>query len=236
MGFEDWPEKIGLGLLSLGLGLVPPCSMLLGQFNPSPPAADPTSSITIYVYGDYVHTNILVPVTTPTNNWRNYLELGQLGENPRTDLEYLGFGWGERELYRNLTRIEDIPADQAWRALFHGRSPATLHVQGFPQLPQAPLATFLIPLRINERDYQALTEFLLASFERDAQDRPIRLNPSRQAQSSFYAATGHYSAWNTCNSWTAKALAEANIQPPFWDTLALPLFYHLQWYKTCQPE
>lgn len=233
MRFEDWPGKIGLGLLSLGLGLVSPCTVLLGPFKPPSLASALPPSITIYVYGDYVHTNVLVPVITATGNWHDYLELGQPGENPRTDLEYLGFGWGERELYRNLTRLEDIPADQAWRALFDGRSPATLHVQGFPQLPQAPIATFLIPLQINQRDYQALTQFLLDSFERDAQGRPIHLNPSRQAQSSFYAATGHYSAWNTCNSWTAKALAEANIHPPLWDTLALPLFYHLQWYKAC---
>lgn len=237
MGFEDWPGKIGLGLLSFSLGLIAPCSALMSPFQspltPSEPS-ELTPTITIYVYGNSVHTNVLVPAITPEVDWQHYLEFGELGRPPRTDYAYLGFGWGERELYRNLTRFEDIPADQAWRALFHGRSPATIHVQGFTHLPQAPVAAILIPLEITPEDYQALTQFLLNSFERDDQGQPIHLNPSRQAHSSFYAATGHYSAWNTCNSWTAQALAKANIHPPLWDTLAIPLFYHLEWYKACQ--
>lgn len=229
MEFEGWPEKVGLGVLGLGLGLIPPCAALMSPFQ-----SPLTTSITIYVYGDSFHTNVLVPAVTPEANWQHHLEFEQLGQPPRTDYTYLGFGWGEREIYRNLTRLEDIPLDQAWQALFSGHSPATIHVQGFTQLPQAPIAPLLIPLQISHQDYQALTQFLLNSFERDHQGQPIYLNQSRQAQSSFYAATGHYSAWNTCNSWTAKALAEANIHPPLWDTLALPLFYHLHWYKACQ--
>ncbi len=208
-------------VVGLGLGLIPPCSLFLD------PQTTLESGVVIYVYGDAAHTNILVPVKTPSFNWQEQLPLGP-------GREYVGFGWGERELYRQLTPLAEIPPDVALRALLLAHSPATLHVQEFDQVPQAPLAEFLISLELSPADYQALTQYLLNSFERDPQGDVIWLNQSRQVHSNFYAATGSYSAWFTCNSWTARALHQANIQPPLWDTLSIPLIYHLHWFKTCR--
>lgn len=221
-----WPKNLAGIVIALGLGLVPPCQL----FWMTPTTMN--REIVIYIYGDFAHTNVLVPTRSPSINWQEYFPIEQLGTQAQT-YRYLGFGWGERELYRQLTPLDQIPPDVAWRALFTSTSPATLHVQGFAQLPQAPLAEFIVPITLNQSDYLALHQYLWDSFERDAQGQPIWLNQSRQANSSFYAATGQYSAWNTCNSWTAQALRQANIQPPLWDTLALPLFYHLQWRNLC---
>lgn len=218
-----------MGLLALGLGVLPPCPPNFPAMPPTPTAATP--EITIYVYGDYAHTNILVPSRTSVFQWPDHLEFQELGSTRVASYEYLGFGWGERELYRHLTPLEQIPFNQAWSALFSGKHPATLHVQGFQELPQAPMATFLIPLTLTPAQYQALNQFLLESFERNQQGEMIWLNVSRQRHSSFYAATGNYSVWNTCNSWTAQGLNAAQLPTPLFNGLAWPLFCQLSWYS-----
>ena len=45
-----------------------------------------------------------------------------------------------------------------------------------------------------------------ATFERPASPRP-----GLDSESHFYPATGHFSLFNTCNSWTARQLATAGL-------------------------
>ena len=53
---------------------------------------------------------------------------------------------------------------------------------------------------------EALARFVSRAYARDASGAPIDLGPGLYPGSRFYAATGRYSLFHTCNSWIAEAL------------------------------
>jgi uncharacterized protein (TIGR02117 family) len=128
---------------------------------------------------------------------------GELGEE-----RYVEVGWGEERFYQ----ARETTVGMALRAVLQP-NPSVLQVVPLPRpareyFPQSELAE----LRVEEEGYRALAAFVAESFTRTPAKDVIRLSPSLYGNGWFYRAEGSFHAFNTCNTWVAKALAKAG--PP----------------------
>ncbi|NND96153.1 MAG: DUF2459 domain-containing protein [Pirellulaceae bacterium] len=91
-------------------------------------------------------------------------------------------------------------------------SRSAIHVAGFAERPE----TFfdesqIIEFQLTSSQMRKLHRFIHASYARDQNDCPIRLAPSKYGVGAIYRSTGYYYLPNTCNVWTARALAKAEV-------------------------
>lgn len=180
-----WPCVAALALAA--------CSTVPVQSLPGPAA----SSITVARRG--WHTDVCVRSE----------DAGTLSEALAPEFEgarFLCFGFGERQFV--LTRTHNPLT--ALRALFPSQSAVLMTV-----LRASPAAAFgrssVTTLAVNRAGLDGLQSFLRQSIEHDASGVPLRLGEGPYPGSEFFAATGTYDAFYTCNAWTADALRSAGL-------------------------
>ena len=184
-------------------------------------------SITIYVSGSNLHTNLIVPVKTNEVDWKSHLNLAEIEPQGRNDYNFLSFGWGERDFYLTTPTLQDLRLSTTLRALLLPTE-SVLYVRGHHTLPKSSSQYQVKPVKVSRQAYWQLTEFLLSSFARDWQGEPIRIRESNRYNGSFYIAKGYYSVLRTCNDWTATGLRVAKVNTPVWSGLAPAVFKHLR--------
>jgi uncharacterized protein (TIGR02117 family) len=189
-----------------------------------PPQGD--CGLKIYVSGDVMHTNLIVPVSSTAFDWRKHLDLDNVGNRSARDYRYLQFGWGDRIFYMETPSWAEMNYVSALRALLL-QNPSAIFVKGHPTVPHYP-SEKLKCLSLSHSDYLALMKYIEASFQADAQGEKLRLGSGQDGESGFYAANGKYSMFRTCNSWTADALRAANVNTPLWGGLAPAVMFHLR--------
>ena len=120
---------------------------------------------------------------------------------------FIEVAWGDREFYMAT------PAT-VWMAIKAAFSTgeSVLHVVAF----DAPVAAYfprseIVELHVSRSGFQALTRFISEEHQRDAEGRPVRVQPGLYGASWFYAARNRYSLVNTCNTWVARALQTAGF-------------------------
>jgi uncharacterized protein (TIGR02117 family) len=128
---------------------------------------------------------------------------GDLGEEG-----YVEVGWGEERFYQ----ARETTVGMALRAVLQP-NPSVLQVVPLPRpareyFPQSELAE----LRVEEEGYRALAAFVAESFTRTPAKDVIRLSPSLYGNGWFYRAEGSFHAFNTCNTWVARAMEKAGPQ------------------------
>jgi uncharacterized protein (TIGR02117 family) len=124
-----------------------------------------------------------------------------------SETTFVEVAWGNREFY--MAR----PATP-WLAIKAAvlNSGSVLHVVGFG----APVASYfaqseVVELRLSRRGFDAMTRFIHEEYQRDQEDRPLRLERGLYGTSWFYAARSSYHLFNTCNTWVARALSTAGL-------------------------
>jgi len=166
-----------------------------------PPAeflADPAELRSVYVVSDGWHTGLVLPRGQVSSEvWP---EQDDLGPAP-----YLEVGWGDRGAYL----ADRITMRLAFRAAF-GSASAALQVAGLDVPPsERGREIEVAELRLTPREFDNLSRFISESYARDDAGHPIRLARGYTDNSAFYLAIGRYHLFNTCNTWTAKALRAA---------------------------
>lgn len=212
-----------LGAACLAFALAA-CSSLPEETAGSPAVADSTRARPIYVIGHGLHTGIVVPGTM----------LNQVIPELRDrfgDPAYYEVGWGDAAFYQS----EEVSIGLTLQALFWSRG-AVVHVVGVPESPARYFKKEkVIATCVSDEELNALSSHISASFARDPSGRLIRQEPGNYGDSQFYSGTGHYSALNTCNTWTAKSLASAGMDiSPLFKQTAGPILRHTRASgKTC---
>lgn len=181
-------------------------------------------AVTIYVGGNDVHTNLIVPVQTDDFDWRQHLTLTAIGRSG-SDYRYLSFGWGDRQFYLQTPTWSDLRLPVALRALLLPTE-TVLHIQGHDAVPSSSEVYRVKPIGLSQSGYLQLTNFLLDSFARHPAGNIIRIRESHRYSGSFFAAKGRYSLVRTCNDWTAEGLRVAKVNTPLWAGLAAPVMHH----------
>jgi uncharacterized protein (TIGR02117 family) len=71
------------------------------------------------------------------------------------------------------------------------------------------------PVRLTERQYRRLVAFVRGSFAPFHGPYPPAI-PGYGGRDVFYPGAGRYNLFNTCNTWTANALAAAGVTVARW--------------------
>jgi uncharacterized protein (TIGR02117 family) len=172
-----------------------------------------------------MHTNFFVPVHNDAFDWGQHLNLATLGKSKPADYRYLQFGWGDRTFYVETPSWDKISISSALRSLLRP-NPAALFVKGHTAVPHYPNET-LKCISLDQAQYLKLMHFLEASFQTNSQGQEL-ISRGHDGDSSFYIATGRYSALKTCNSWTAEGLRSADVNTPLWGGLAPAVMHQLK--------
>lgn len=162
------------------------------------PSAGPAAA-TVTVAQRGWHTDICLPVDD-ASPWIASLAQGFDGAR------FLCFGFGERQYV--ITRTH-TPLD-AMAALLPSRAAVLMTV-----LRASPADAFgsanVAGVGIGRDGLAGLQAFLRRSVETGPAAQPLRLADGPYPGSVFFAATGTYHAFYTCNTWTADALRAAGV-------------------------
>ena len=204
-------------------------TLTVGYLTPRPrtQVSPQPCAFTIYVGGNNVHTNLIVPVRTAEFDWNNQLNLAEIGRQANNDYHFLSFGWGDRVFYLNTPTLKDVNLLTTLRALLLPTE-TVVHVQGHFSLPPSSSEYRVKALKVSRQGYLNLSEFLASYLKRDSEGKTILIQQSHRYTGSFYGAKGFYSVFKTCNDWTALGLRAAEANTPIWSGLAGAVFKHLQ--------
>ncbi len=180
-------------------------ALLLTACAPPPPAAPPSqpelgAKTVIFVSSNGWHSSIIVA--------KAYLPPDRLPETADfPEARFLEFGWGDAVYYP----ARQVTLGMTLRAALVP-TPAVVHVVGLRAEPalSSPEAE-VVSLPIDDKNFGRLVDFIDASFERAGAARAAATGPGFTATSRFYPAKGRFHLFNTCNTWTARALAAAGF-------------------------
>jgi uncharacterized protein (TIGR02117 family) len=207
-------------LLAIVLGLLP----VNREYRSTPPEA---GGITVYLRTNGVHAELVLPAAAPYD-WRAELppaevvDAGRLASPPA--LEWIAFGWGDRDFFIRTRTWRDLRPGTAASALL-GLGPAAMHVEYLAR-PQDYRAQ---RIELSPAQYARLVDGLRAGFARDADGRPRRIDdPGYFDTDAFYEGTGRYTLWLTSNEWIRRVLAGAGVRTAAWAPFDAALFWHLR--------
>jgi uncharacterized protein (TIGR02117 family) len=166
--------------------------------------------------------NPAVPIQVVSNGWHTGIVLRRAAIPPGAIPEvedfpgaaYLEFGWGDAEFYP----AKDYTVGLALRAALFP-SAALMHVAGLAAHPGIVFpGNETLELELSAPEFSKLVEFISGSFMRiNAATRAFAIAPGLYSFSKFYPAKGKFHLLNTCNHWTARALAAAGLDvDPSW--------------------
>jgi uncharacterized protein (TIGR02117 family) len=207
-------------LAALLLGLLP----VNRDWTPTPPEA---GGFTVYLRTNGVHAELVLPAAAPYD-WRAELPPAEVVDAARRArspaLEWIAFGWGDRDFFIRTRTWADLRVGTAASALL-GLGPSAMYVEYLAR-PQDYRGQ---RVDVSPAQYARLVAGLRAGFARDAAGRPRRIDdPGYFDTDAFYEGTGRYTAWLTCNEWVRRVLAAAGVRTAAWAPFEAALFWHLR--------
>ncbi|MGQ9424776.1 DUF2459 domain-containing protein [Gilvimarinus sp. F26214L] len=159
----------------------------------------------VFVVNHGWHTGIIVPAQSIRPA---LLEL--TAHFPGADS--LEFGWGDKDFYQ----ADQVSWGLAVKAALLPTA-TVVRVRSLPERMQSYLeATGAVKLCLDPAELATLVAFVQGSFSRESGEI-ASLGDSLRDGSRFYDGSGRYHLFNTCNSWTARALKSLGMDShPFW--------------------
>ena len=180
--------------------------VLLASCASSPPVVERLEEIkgeqpvAVHVVGHGWHTGIVVPAGDIQARLPALRE--RFGDVPRIE-----FGWGDKAFYQ----ADEITAGLAIKASLWPTA-AVMHAVVVPSDVAAYFPRSEVHrLCLTPGGYDALLHFIVGSFHRAEDGGLAPLGRGRYGDSQFYEAVGSYTLFNTCNTWTARALKSAGL-------------------------
>ncbi len=119
-------------------------------------------------------------------------------------VKYLEIGWGDQRFYQAQT----VKFGLALRALLFPTS-SVLHIVEVPDSPRHYFSgSEVVEVSAPQTGYGKLFDFVAASFRRKSSNDVMKLGRGLYGKSRFYRAEEQFHAFNTCNTWVAKAIRE----------------------------
>lgn len=155
---------------------------------------------TIYfIYREW-HTSILLDAKTVALHSR-YLQ--QEAARQR----YIRIGWGDGNYFTGKSKT----FGSATKALI-ASSHSALQVIAYTQPPFASIPPETrVPITITDKGMHKLIRYLDKSFALDESGQIIPLPAYVSDVGNFYQASGHYSLFTNCNTWSGRALQAAKL-------------------------
>lgn len=178
--------------------------------------------VSIYILGNGVHTDIVVPVKTEWKDWSQSILYGNTLNND-SSLKLLAIGWGDKGFYLNTPTWADLKFNTAFNAAF-GLSSSAMHATFYKSLNEGHLC---VKLEVDKKQYQRLVTFIENSLMTDSTGHPIVI-PTKiryNRNDAFYEAHGKYSLFHTCNTWTNDALKACGQKACWWTPFEAGIFH-----------
>lgn len=171
----------------------------------------PEGSVLMYVCSNGAHTDLVVPVRNAIHDWQELIDFDDFRQGT---YHYIAFGWGDKGFYLNTPTWADLKMSTAFNAL-SGRGGTALHVTVYAEIEESDHTR---PVWLTSEQYHKLAAHIESSFCRSETGDPVRIEAPAYTSGydHFYEATGTYSCFYTCNSWTNEGLKKAGIRTALW--------------------
>ncbi len=173
----------------------------------------PKEGIDIFVETNGVHVSLIVPLSAAGEDLSDLIRPDQLSD-PMLYGTHAMIGWGHGRVYRNAETWNDVKSGDIASAIV-GSDFTTLHVYHLVD-PQA--LQHRKKLRVTEKQFRSIISQIKATFRLNQQGQSIA-HPAYSADNIFYDSYGHYSAIQTCNSWTGDILRNSGVRIGVWTPL-----------------
>lgn len=198
-------------------------AVVLGAWPVNRGFVETADGVTIYVRTNGVHAEIVVPMRAEGVDW-SIDHPPQHFRRLDAPLAWIAFGWGDRDFYLNTPTWRELRLRTALVAL-SGLGQGAMHVE-YVDRPEAYASQ---RVRISAAQYRKLVDYLRASFRRDGEGRPIRIDaPGYFDTDAFYEAIPVYTFWYTCNEWVRRGLAHAGVRTAAWAPFDIAIFGQLR--------
>lgn len=176
--------------------------------------------IQIYLVQNGSHTDIVVPISNETIDWKKVIPSKHFPKKIR-NAKYYSFGWGDREFYRTTPKWEDLTFRTAFKALFLNTDSA-MHIKQLNAID----SENMIEIYISAKEYKKLIEYFLLhlNFQKEKKLSPLDFHYTEN--DVFYNSRSSFHAFRTCNSWINNALKYSGLKSCLWTPFAFPLFWH----------
>ena len=177
------------------------------------PGAD---GVTIMVETNGTHTGIVMPVVTPGRDWRTTFPTAG---RPRPDGQiptHIAVGWGEREIFMEVETWGDLNPLTALRIATLGGD-AVMRVSHYVRPAPSDIHR---PVTLARDDYLAMARAIEASLSEPGPDGTRTILRGTAPADAYYAARGHYTLANSCNSWVGDMLAIGGLPMGWWTPFA----------------
>ncbi|MET3914811.1 uncharacterized protein (TIGR02117 family) [Variovorax sp. OAS795] len=219
---KRWLRRVAftlLGIMALAaLYVAVACALM---FWPANAKAPPAPELEAWVLSNGVHTDLVFPIHSAAIDWRQIFPLAHFEAVP-PDAEFIAIGWGDREFYLNTPTWADLTASRAFGAMLGGNR-ALLHVT---YLRRAQLRRGAYRLPLSEAQYKQLAAYVRATLP---SGRAVPIAGAHYGKDdAFYEAEGGYHLFETCNTWTGRALRHAGVSASRWTPFDFNVTWHLQ--------
>ena len=206
---------VGYLLISIILSVIPANKNFREPLN---------SDYEIWIKSNGVHLDIVLPIKNKFTDWNDIL---LIPDNIKDKVQFVGFGWGDKEFYINTPEWSDLKFSIAFRALFK-RTDAAMHVTYYKNITENDHS---IKLLLNEQQFEDIQSFILKSFKINKSSViPIK-DIEYGTYDRFYDANYSYSLFYTCNTWTNEALKKAELPACVWTPFDKGILYQYRKFK-----
>jgi len=217
---------VGFSLLAIigFLGLYVLAGLGLGRMGTAE-ESNAKDDLSIYILTNGVHTDLVMPIKTSIIDWSELVKFENT-KSKRTDYNFLAIGWGDKGFYLDTPTWAELKFSTAIRAAT-GMSTAAIHTTYYRTMQEG---DDCVKIDISNDQYQRLVNFIQKDFikKSDGSLTHIDTDAIYGNSDAFYDATGSYSLFTTCNSWTNRALKAAGQKASVWTPFDKGIFYQYQ--------
>ncbi|WP_225748013.1 TIGR02117 family protein [Eikenella sp. Marseille-P7795] len=187
----------------------------------SPGHAEGEPEITVWLLSNGVHTDIVVPAVSSEADWRAVFPAEHTRSQEYTP--WLAIGLGDKNFYLTTPTWADLRPGTALKAAT-GLSSNAVHATYLHSLEGCARCA---PIRISRPQYRRLVAYIRQSLQwHNGRTRPIPTHLVYGDHDAFYEATGSYSLFYTCNTWTNNALKTMGSDAALWTITEQGIFLH----------
>ena len=178
-----------------------------------------SKDVPIYLISNGVHVDVVVPISNDIKNWRNDFHIDS---NVANQVNFISFGWGDKNFYINTPEWSDLTLGTAIKAVFL-KSVSAMHVDYYRQ----PIENENCKLTwISKQQYRKLIDFIETSFTYTPEGNTIKIgNIGYFTHDAFYEAQGSYHLFFTCNTWTNRCLRKSGLKACIWTPFDKGILY-----------
>ncbi|WP_198305585.1 TIGR02117 family protein [Arcobacter vandammei] len=181
----------------------------------------------MYLKSNGVHTDIILPLDNNIIYWAKLFPFENTLSKSK-DFNYISIGWGDKGFYLDTPTWSELKVSTALVAGL-GIGSTAFHITYYKDIEEDDL-TIKVP--ISKEQYASIVSTVKKNLQ---YENGNAINIKTKAQygenDAFYEATGSYSIFHTCNTWTNNTLKEAELPSSKWLVFDKGILYQYKKFR-----